>query len=150
MNAAQLIHAADFDGVRLALTDEGGLHYSGNPEMVKEWLPILKENKAAIIAELHRERRHAKVLSMLGDGRKYAVLVEDDKTDPVIATCAIRGIATFELAIPHHSYDGMILWELLEKHSIETHAQPSQLPGNATPSPSSDKRSQSNPTRRTA
>lgn len=146
MNAAQLIHAADFDGVRLALTDEGGLHYSGNPEMVKEWLPILKENKAAIIAELHRERRHAKVLKMLGDGRKYAVLVENETTDPVIATVAIRDVATFEMAIPKHSYDGMVLLELIEKHSAEA----SQLPGNAIPSPSSDKGSQSNPTRRAA
>jgi len=55
---------------------------------------------------------------MLGDGRKYAVLVEDDKTDPVIATCAIRGIATFEMAIPHKYYNGITLLELIEKHSI--------------------------------
>ena len=117
MNIASLLESADFDGVRLDLTPEGKLHYSGDPALIAKWLPILRENKAEIVAELHRERRHAKVAAMLGDGVKYAVMVEDDRTDPVIATCAIRGIATFELAIPKHSYDGLILMELLEKHS---------------------------------
>lgn len=122
MNAAELINAADFDGVRLALTTEGDLRYSGNPEIVKEWLPTLKEYKAAIVTELHQKRRHAKVLAMLGDGRRYAVLVENVKTDPVIATVGIQGIATFELAIPRHSYDGMVLLELIEKHYGENYA----------------------------
>lgn len=52
MNAAQIINSCDFDGVRLALTPEGGLHYSGNPEVVREWLPVLRANKAAILEEL--------------------------------------------------------------------------------------------------
>ena len=77
MDAVQLIQSADFDGVRLDLTPEGKLHYSGYPALIAEWLPILRENKNAIVAELHRERRHAKVVAMLGS-RKYAVLVEDD------------------------------------------------------------------------
>lgn len=122
MNAAELINAADFDGVRLALTDKGELRYSGNPEIVKEWLPTIKENKAAIVTALHQKRRQASVLAMLGDGRRYAVLVENDKADPVIATVGIQGIATFELAIPRHSYDGMVLLELIEKHSGEHYA----------------------------
>jgi hypothetical protein len=142
MNASELINAADFDGVRLALTADGGLHYSGNPEMVKEWLPILREHKAEIVNELHRERRHAKVLKMLGN-RKYAVLVEDETTNPVIATCAIAGLATFELAIPRHSYNGLVLMELLEKHSTEPRAEPSQSSGNTN-------RRQEQPGRRTA
>jgi hypothetical protein len=70
----------------------------------------------------HREARRGKVLSMLEEspGRKYAILVEDDTTDPVICAVAIRGVASFELAIPHHYYDGVILLDLLEKHSAET------------------------------
>lgn len=137
MSAAQLIHAADFDGVRLALTDGGRLHYSGDPAMVTEWLPILREHKAAIVAELHRERRRAKVLAMLGDGRKFAVLVENTDTDPVIATVAIRGVASFEMAIPKHSYDGLVLLELLEQQS----------PGDTTPSPEEKKRNHAHPGR---
>jgi len=150
MNIASLLETANFDGIHLDLTLEGKLHYSGDPALIAEWLPILREHKSAIVEELHRERRHAKVVAMLGDGRKYAVLVEDDRSDPVIATCGIRGIATFELAIPRHSYDGLILMELLEKHSTESHAAPSQTPGNATASPDSREARMPHPTRRTA
>jgi hypothetical protein len=47
---------------------------------------------------------------------------DDDKTDPVIATVGIRDVATFELAISRHSYDGMVLLELIEKHYGENYA----------------------------
>ena len=150
MDAIQLIHSADFDGVRLDPTPEGGLHYSGDPALIAKWLPILRANKSAIVGELHRVRRHKKVLAMLGDARKYAVYVDDDRTDPVIATCAIRGIASFELAIPRHSYDGLILLELLEKHSTETCPAPSQTPGDAIPSPDTREGRAAHPARKAA
>jgi hypothetical protein len=150
MDAIQLIHSADFDGIHLDLTPDGGLHYSGDPVLIAKWLPILRANKSAIVAELHRERRHAKVAAMLGDGRKYAVYVADDLSDPVVATCAIRGIATFELAIPRHSYDGLVLLELIEKHSTESCPTPSQLSGNAIPSPDTREARAAHPARRTA
>ena len=48
---------------------------------------------------------------------------DDDKTDPVIATVdIIRDVATFEMAIPRHSYDGMVLLELIKKHYGENYA----------------------------
>ena len=47
---------------------------------------------------------------------------DDDKTDPVIATVGIRDVATFELVIPRHSYNGMVLLELIEKHYGENYA----------------------------
>jgi len=150
MNIASLLESANFDGIHLDLTPEGKLHYSGDPALIAKWLPTLRENKVAIVAELHRERRHAKVVAMLGDGRKYAVYVADDTTDPVIATCAIRGVATFELAIPRHSYDGLILMELLEKHSAESCPEPSHNTGNATPSPDTREARAAHPARRTA
>ena len=150
MDAIQLIQSADFDGIHLDLTPEGKLHYSGDPALIAEWLPILREHKSAIVAELHRERRHAKVLAMLGDGRKYALLVEDDKTDPVICTVAIRNVATFELAIPHHSYDGLILWELIEKYSTGTCPEPSHNTGDAIPSPDTREGRAAHPARKAA
>lgn len=149
MTAEQLIHSADFDGVHLDLTPDGKLHYSGDPVLVAEWLPILRENKSAIVEELHRERRRAKVLAMLGEG-KYAVLVENDRTDPVIATCAIRGVATFEMAIPKHSYDGLVLLELLEQQSTGTRSEPSHLSGDATTTPSTHGSNHAHPDRRAA
>ncbi len=117
MNAANLLECAAVDGVLLDLVEGGGLHYSGDPAAVNEWLPILRENKAAILAELNREARRQKVIAMLGDDRKFAVLVENPDTDPVICTVAIRGLASFEMAIPRKYYDGMALLELVEKHS---------------------------------
>lgn len=134
MTPDEIIKSAAFDGLTIALSDQDMMRCAGDQDAVKRWLPTLRENKAAIVFELHRERRRAKVLAMLGDGRKYAVLVENDTTDPVIATCAIRGVATFELAIPRHSFTGIVLLELLEKHSTETRPEPSQSSGNATTS----------------
>ncbi len=131
MNAAEIIELAGFDGVRLDFTAEGKLHYSGAPDQVAGWLPALRENKAAILDELHREHRREKVIALMGDGRKFAVLVDDASTDPVIATVAIQGLATFEMEIPRRFYDGLALPELIE----ETLSEPSQLPGNAIPSP---------------
>lgn len=64
-----------------------------------------------------RELARREVLKMLGDGREYAVFVPDDSADPVIAYCGVKGVATFELHIPRHSYNGMVLLELLERYS---------------------------------
>lgn len=51
-----------------------------------------------------------------------ALFVDNDKANPVIAMVGIRDVATFELAIPRHSYDGMVLLELIEKHYGENYA----------------------------
>ena len=76
---------------------------------------MIRDYKPVILLELQRESRSNKVLDML-EGKRFALFVDDDKTDPVIATVAIRNVATFEMAIPQHSYDGMVLLELIEKH----------------------------------
>lgn len=137
MDAAAILHSCDFDGVRLDLTPEGKLHYSGDPVLIAEWLPILREHKTEIVAELRRAKRHAQIAAML-EGGKYAVMVEDAATNPVIATVGIRGIATFEMAIPKHSYNGMVLLQILENFTTETLLEPSQLSGDATTSPNSN------------
>lgn len=147
MTPDEIIKSAAFDGLTIALSDQGMMRCAGDQDAVKRWLPTLRENKAAIVGELHRQRCHKKVLAMLGN-RKYAVLVENDTTDPVIATCAIRGIATFELKIPRHSYDGMVLLELLEKHSTESRPEPSQSSGDVTTSPSGNEARLAHPGRR--
>ncbi len=117
MTPADILESAASDGVVLALSDAGKLLCSGDKEAVTQWSPILRENRAAIVVELDRARRHAKVLEMLGNGRKYAVLVEHEDSDPVIATVAIKGVAIFDMAIPRHSYNGLVLLALIEKHS---------------------------------
>lgn len=67
------------------------------------------------IVDIQRERRREKVLSLL-KGKRFALYVNDDMADPVIATVGIQNIATFELEIPRHSYDYTVLLDLIEKH----------------------------------
>lgn len=67
--------------------------------------------------ETPREARRQKVIAMLGDGRKFAVLVENPDDDQVVCAVAIRGLASFELAIPRKYYDGMAMLEIIEECS---------------------------------
>ncbi len=121
MNTSELIEQATTEGVTLALTPAGKLTATGEQSAVDRWLPTIRDNKPSILCELLRERRRAKVLAML-EGKRFALFVDDDKTDPVIAMVGIRDVASFELAIPRHSYDGMVLLELIEKHYGENYA----------------------------
>ncbi len=115
MNAAQMIEQAAVEGVVLALSQTGTIKATGDQFAVDKWLPMICDYKPVILLELQRELRRTKVLDML-QGTRFALLVDDDSADPVIATVAISNVATFEMAIPQHSYDGMVLLELIEKH----------------------------------
>lgn len=121
MNTAELIEQATAEGVVLALSAEGMIKAIGDPAAVDKWLPTIRDNKTGILCELQREQRRAKVLALL-QGKRFALLVDDDKADPVIATVGIQGVATFEMAIPRHSYDGLVLLDLIEKHYGENYA----------------------------
>jgi hypothetical protein len=119
MNTAELIEQATAEGVILALSPSGTIKATGDQTAVNKWLPTIRDNKTGILCELHRERRHAKVVAMLeaAPGTRYAVHVADASTDPVVVAVGIWKIATFELEIPHQHYDGFTLLELIEKHS---------------------------------
>ena len=121
MTPMGIIEQATVDGVILALSPAGTITATGDQTAVDKWLPTIRDNKPSILCELQRERRRAKVLALL-EGKRFALFVDNDKTDPVIATVGIRDVATFELAIPRHSYDGMVLLELIEKHYGENYA----------------------------
>jgi hypothetical protein len=121
MTPVEIIEQATVEGVTLALSPAGTITATGDQSAVDRWLPVIRDNKPSILCELQRERRRAKVLALL-EGKRFALFVDNDKTDPVIATVGIREVATFELAIPRHSYDGMVLLELIEKHYGENYA----------------------------
>lgn len=121
MTPVEIIEQATVEGVILALSPAGTITATGDQTAVDKWLPTIRDNKPSILCELQRECRRAKVLALL-EGKRFALIVDDDKTDPVIATVGIREVATFELAIPRHSYDGMVLLELIEKHYGENYA----------------------------
>ena len=121
MTPVEIIEQATVEGVTLALSPAGTITATGDQSAVDRWLPVIRDNKPSILCELQRDRRRAKVLALL-EGKRFALFVDNDKTDPVIATVGIRDVATFELAIPRHSYDGMVLLELIEKHYGENYA----------------------------
>ena len=119
MSALVLLDRARADGLQIRPNGDTGIKLIGPPAAVQKWKAALAPHKPAIMLELAREGRRAKVLAMLAErpGTKYALLVEDATTDPVVATVAIRGLATFDMEIPQHSYNGVALLELVDKHS---------------------------------
>ncbi|ARO88764.1 hypothetical protein EBAPG3_013850 [Nitrosospira lacus] len=119
MIAAEIIESAVLEGVRLDLTAEGQLHYSGDADVIAQWLPVIRENKPGILIKLRWERKRAELLAMLNASpdRHYSILVDNASIDPVIVAVGIRGISTFELEIPRKYYDGLALLELIEKHT---------------------------------
>ena len=124
MSPADIIDGAANDGVLLALSPNGSISAKGDQSAVDRWLSTVRERKAAIVAELQRERRRAKVLAMLSDnpGIRYAIEVADAHTDPVIVSVGIRCVATFEMRIPLVHFDAFLLMELIEHHAGDEYA----------------------------
>lgn len=124
MSPADIIERASEEGVLLVLSPTGSISAKGDQSAVDRWLPAIKQNKAAVIAELELEQRRAKVLTMLRDnpGIRYAIELADANTDPVIVSIGIRYVATFEMNIPQAYYDAFALLELIEKHTGDEHA----------------------------
>ena len=85
-----------------------------SPELVQQ----LKQSKPELLAELQRETRQAKVLAKLdADSTLNGAYNVDSECglDQVIVTIAVRGVATYELAIPRAKYDPWQFLELYEK-----------------------------------
>jgi hypothetical protein len=95
MTPVEIIEQATVDGVILALFTADTITATGDQSAVDRWLPIIRGNKPKVLALL--------------EGERFALFVNNDKTDPVIAAVGIRGVATFELSIPRHSYHEMML-----------------------------------------
>lgn len=71
--------------------------------------------------ETQTDERRQQVEDMLASNPAltYAIRVTDATTDPVIVNVSIKGIGTFDMAIPHAHYDGVALLEVLEQYSEE-------------------------------
>ena len=74
-------------------------------------------------ADLALEARRGRVLAMLAErpDTKYAVLVDDPDTDPVLLTLAIRGQATCELVCPKAKFDPFELLAMLDRYGAKVH-----------------------------
>lgn len=73
-------------------------------------------------AESKREERRAKVLAMLAERPEVQrAFVTDMSADPdnVIVTIAIRNVASFEMLIPKDKHDPFMLFELINKGSVQ-------------------------------
>ena len=105
------------DGLTLSVSPEGNIDIIGDQNMVNSWIRTIRENKAAILSELQSRR----ILQELANdsGKKYFVIVTDASTDPVLVKVAIRGLAIFDMQIPHAYYDGIALIEAIEQYSAE-------------------------------
>ena len=138
MNPSAIIQQAAADGVSLILSPAGTIKATGDGAAVNRWLPVIREHKPGILAELRAandtaydtlpdpaaEARRQRVLGMLAERPdiRYAVLT-DTQSDPeaVILALAIRGRATCELRIPRGKYDPFLLLELIERHGSTVH-----------------------------
>jgi hypothetical protein len=132
MDAKGLIAYLQANGFSIDCQDSELLVFPAD-ELTEGLKRSIRENKSAILAELQAQ---ATLEDEIKAGKKYAVLVDDASTDPVLVKVGIRGIGTFELAIPHAHYDGLALLEVIEQHSLEAERKPG---GNVYPFP--DKRS---------
>jgi hypothetical protein len=136
MTPMAIIQEAAADGVALTRSPAGTLKVTGAQAAVTRWLPVIRENKPAILVALEgaadglplpdsaAEARRRRVLGMLEarPGIRYAVLT-DLEADPEVAivALAIRGRATCELHIPRDKYDGVLLLDLIERHGATVH-----------------------------
>ena len=120
MKPALILEQLAADGLELSISEDGNLDISGDESAVNLWLDVIKENKSGLLAELHSRAGQTTLEEQISKaGKKYAVLVDDASTDPVLVKVGIRGIGTFELAIPHAHYDGLALLEVVEQYSLE-------------------------------
>jgi hypothetical protein len=103
--AGAVVVSRSADGIRKATVEQAA---------VKRWLPLVQENKPAILAALAKtaagsplgdpvaEARRQRVLAMLDarPGIRYAVTDLDADPEVVIVTLAVRGRTICELRVP--------------------------------------------------
>ncbi len=79
--------------------------------------------KISAANDTEADTRRGQVLAMLDERQdtRYAVLVDDPDSDPVLLTLAIRGQATCELAIPAGKFDPFELLAMLDRHGAKVH-----------------------------
>jgi hypothetical protein len=118
MKAQAIIDTATADGLTLSIVGDN-IKIDGDQEVIKRWIGTIKENKAAILAELkqpvtlHEASRN--VHETLPS--RYIVTVEDATTDPVLIHVTIQGLATFDLEVPKAKYDGLAIIDAIERYS---------------------------------
>jgi hypothetical protein len=119
MGAPDLIFELRCKGCSIR-ADGGYLDISPADNLPPEFVQQLKQSKAEILTELHRETRRQKVIAMLeaAPGMPRAVYT-DTTSDPhnIILAVAVRSCQqTCEMLIPKAKYDQWRLLELIERY----------------------------------
>lgn len=130
MGAPDVLARLSALGVRL--TREGELiRAAPRSALTDEARALIRAHKSEILAalaaapppDLAAEARRQRVLTMLAERPhiRYAVVVDDPDTDPVLLAVAVRDVGTCELAIPREKYDPFLLLDLVERHCGTVH-----------------------------
>lgn len=123
---------------RSALTDEARALLRAHKAEILAVLPdqppnvpppastIAPDERGAVTAGVmtpETEARRQRVLAMLAKRpwSRYAVVVDNPDTDPVILALAIHGVGTCELRIPRAKFDAFLLLDLIERHCGTVH-----------------------------
>lgn len=115
MKPAELVERVTADGLTLSVSYDGQVKVIGDQNIINNWLEVIRENKSAILFEM-RGQRLLEALERDAE-KKYAFIVDDANTDPVLVTVAIKGIGSFDLEIPRAYYHGLALVEVIEQHT---------------------------------
>jgi hypothetical protein len=59
MTPIEIIRQTRSDGLVLSVSETGGIKFEGNRQAAEKWKPVLREHKAALIAELQSDRMSA-------------------------------------------------------------------------------------------
>lgn len=120
MNAIEILDYLREKEIQVKLLDNEVLDLSPAKKLTDELIERLRQHKPAIIAELKREQRRQKVLTMLSENpdqhRAFYVDPGSDLNNVIVAV-AIRDLATCEIEIPRHKYDPFLVIEIIEKNT---------------------------------
>lgn len=122
MEAAEIIEYLRQKDLTVTLADEDTIELSPAEKVTRELLDRLRKYKPAIIEELKRRDRYARVWQMLEDQpsiRRAFVTDTMSDRDNVILTLAIRGVGTCELEIPKRKYDPFLLLAIIERTAVQ-------------------------------
>src|SRR5690349_8884585 len=117
MKATSILEYITADGLTLSIAPNGNLEITGDQNTIDGWLETIRENKAAILAEL-KAASVQRPFNGPSDNRRYSVVVTDASTDPVLVEVTIHGLASFTMEIPHAHYDGVALLQVIDQHSV--------------------------------
>ena len=67
MNPVQIIHQATAEGVNLALSTDGKIKATGNDSALSRWIPVIREQKAAVITALEEWAAIRAWLAQIGE-----------------------------------------------------------------------------------